>query len=272
MSVPFYNSVSDKVAREKLGVYASDFEALVEDGHLLVSSLNTNKRFVDTVSLEAYIKKYGGKEARYKEKVDMKLFEASIKEISRVKKEIVSIKKNNVKNAENIQKISSYYSVKKSYNNILRDVIEGSNRDVEVIGYKTINEIFGAATLKELNENSNYKRYSYSENDINEYMKTIKLFRKNDKTLKELHNLGLDDNQLNDSFENDELHLDNLFANISIKLDTDTRNLYFNFFQTYRSIKKAYESINYKLSDSVKQDIIAKCEKQYNKSIEKCIF
>ena len=275
MPVAFYNSVTDKVAMERLGVYASDFEALVEDGHLLVSSLNTNKRFVDTVSLEAYIKKYGGKEARYKENVAKKLFEVSIKEISRVKREIGSINKSNKENTKNIQSnLLYYYTIQNSFNNLLTNIIEGTSRDIEVIAHKTVSDILGSS-LPKLHQLSEYKKIPYTKDeiaDIDKFMKTIKLFRKNAKTLKELHSLGLEDNQLNDCYESDELDLDNLFADTSIKLDTDTRDLYSNFFQTYRSTLKAYESIDYKLSDSVKQDIIAKCEKQYNKSIDKYIF
>ena len=63
-----------------------------------------------------------------------------------------------------------------------------------------------------------------------------------------------------------------MFADKSIKLDTDTKDLYFNFFQTYRSTLKDYKSINYKLSDSAKQEVIAECEEKYNSSIVKCIF
>ncbi len=275
MPVAFYNSVADKVAMERLGVSASDFEALVEDGHLLVSSLNTNKQFVDTVSLEAYIKKYGGKEARYKENVAKKLFEVSIKEISRVKREIGSINKSNKENTKNIQSnLLYYYTIQNSFNNLLTNIIEGTSRDIEVIAHKTISDILGSA-LPELHQMSEYKKMPYTKDEvanIDKHMKTIKLFRKNSKILKELDSLDLDDNQLNDCYENDKLDLDNLFSDTSIELDRDTRDLYFNFFQTYKSTVEDYKSIDYELSDSAKQDVITECEKPYNSKIVKCIF
>ena len=274
MSVPMYHSVTDKVAREKLGVSTSDFNILIDKGLLLTNSLNTNKTFVCSESLETYIKQYGGKEARYKEKVAKKLHEAMIKEITNIKREIISINKNNDENSKKIQSnLLYYYTIENSFNSVLTDIIEGTSRDIEVIAHKTISDILGSS-LPKLHQLSEYKKIPYTKDeiaDIDKFMKTIKLFRKNAKTLKELHSLGLEDNQLNDCYENDELDLDNLFADTSIKLDTDTRDLYFNFFQTYRSTLKAYKSIDYKLSDSVEQEVIAECEKKYN-TIIKCIF
>ena len=270
MSVPFYNSVTDKVARGKLGVSTSDFDSIVRDGHLLVDSLNTNKTFVCSASLDKYIKEFGGKEARFRDKVDKKLFEASIKEISRVKKEIDSIKKNNKKNLEDIQNNSLYhYTIRNSLNSILSDIIKGTSRDIEIIAHKTLSDILGAS-IKELHLLSDYKKMPYSKNeiaDIDSYMKTIKLFRKNSKILKELHRLGFKDSELSDYYELKDSKVKPLFRNISIEALSYSKNEYSNFFLTYKSIKKAYESISYEVSDSVKQEVIAKCEKQYNKSI-----
>lgn len=275
MSVPFYYSVTDKVAREKLGISTPAFNVLIDKNLLLTDSLNTNKTFVCSASLEKYIEEFGGKEARFRDEVDKKLFEESIKEISHVNKEVKSITKSNKKNFEDIKSNSLYhYTIKNSFNDILSDIIKGTSRDVGIIADKTLSDILGSS-IKKLHQMSEYKKMPYAKDEIaniEKYMETIKLFRKNSRTLKELYSFGLTDSKLNDYYENDNIDFDSLFPDTSIELDSDVRDLYSNFFKTYKSTIKAYQSIDYKLSDMAKQEIMDECEKKYNANIVKCIF
>jgi len=192
MSVPFYHSVSDKVAREKLGVSTSDFELIVEEGHLLVDSLNTNKRFVDVASLEDYISENGGREERLREAVLKEIHNTKVKTIVSISRDINKIEKANDKNYEILESTKHFRDIQNRFDSIIHTVSVETKENLEVLKKKKISELIDSDLINQLSDASLIIKNPYANKikQIANDMYVIKLYRANQKVLMEMYDLG----------------------------------------------------------------------------------
>jgi len=265
MSVPMYRSVTDKVAREKLGVSTSNFDALVKDGHLLVDSLNTNKTFVCSASLDKYISVNGGREERLREAILKEIHNTKVKTIVQINRDSNKIEKTNFDYFDKIKSMEIFKDISSKFDSIIYTILEETKDNVEILKEKKISELIGSDLVNQLNDVSLIIKNPYANKikQMEHSMSIIKLYRVNQKVLLKMYDLGFTDEIL-DKYFGANIDVDENFgkSHIEIKI-TEYGTPMYNFFNTYKSNKKQYENISYTLSYTIVKNIILKCRKKF---------
>lgn len=92
MLFPYIPLTSPQEGKSLAGLSMSAFKALVEDKTIESSYRNSNKLYINNISLSAYIKKYGGKKERLRESIIDKIRKEQNKYISLIAKGNTNIK------------------------------------------------------------------------------------------------------------------------------------------------------------------------------------